>query len=130
MKISSFVILLLLVCSCASKVVRIATAEDKANFGITRPTKALFFVENENIKASEDCISDHKKIADRLYAEFNGATEKIMIGRTNAKTFKFSNGKITWFVDVRNFPKRTAMILFDGENKPIIEYTPKSMSPW
>lgn len=105
--------------------IRVATAEDKANFGITRPTKALFFVENENITVSEDGVNEHKKIADRLYNQFNGATEKLMIGRTNAKTFKFSNGNTTWFVDVRNFPKRTAMILFDGKDKPIIEYNSK-----
>ncbi|MGU3375840.1 hypothetical protein [Chryseobacterium sp. M5A1_1a] len=102
-----------------------ANSDDKANFGISNPTKALFFVENENITASEDHIRGHKEIADKIYAQFGGATERVMVGRTNAKTFKFSNGDTTWFVDIRTFPKRTAMILFDGKNEPIIEYNVK-----
>lgn len=125
MKIFPFIVLFLLFCSCSPKMVRVATTEDKANFGISNPTKALFFVENENRAASEDHIRIHKETADRIYAQFGGATERVMVGRTNAKTFRFSNGETTWFTDVLNFPKRTAMILFDGKSEPIIEYNVK-----
>ncbi len=126
MKILSFIMLFLLLYSCSPKMFRLATSDDKANFRISNPSKAVFFVENENITASEDCIRDHKEIADRFYRESGGATERLMIARTNAKTFKFSNGTTIWFVDVQNFPKRTAMILFDGKNEPLIEYNPKN----
>lgn len=119
------VLFFLFVYSCSPKMIRIAASEDKANFGISKPTKAVFFVENESIGASEIHINDHKNTADKIYARFGGATERVMVGRTNAKTFTFSNGDITWFVDVQKFPKRTAMVLFDGKNEPIIEYNTK-----
>lgn len=126
MKTLPFILLFLLVCSCAPKLTRLATPEDKADFGISNPSKALFFVENENIAASEEYISKHKEIADQFYRAFGGATERVMVARTNAQTFKFSNGSTTWFVKVQNFPKRTAMILFDGKNEPIIESNSKN----
>ncbi|SDJ16240.1 hypothetical protein [Chryseobacterium jejuense] len=126
MKIFPFILLFLLVCSCSPKIIRVATPEDKADFGISNPSKALFFVENENITTSESHISNHKEVADNLYRQFGGATDRVMVGRTNAQTFKFSNGTTTWFVNVQNFPKRTAMILFDGKNEPIIEYNTKN----
>lgn len=122
MKIFLFILLFLLVCACSPKVTRLAVPGDKADFGVSSPSKALFFVENENITASEEHISNHKKVADNFYKQFGGATERVMVGRTNAKAFKFSNGTTTWFVNVQDFPKRTAMILFDGKNEPIIEY--------
>ncbi|MBP2616586.1 hypothetical protein [Chryseobacterium jejuense] len=126
MKILSFMLLFLLVCSCSPRMTRLATPEDKTDFGISNPSKALFFVENESITAPENHISYHKEVADNLYRQFGGATERVMVARTNAQTFKFSNGTTTWFVNVQNFPKRTAMILFDGENEPIIEYHTKN----
>ncbi len=126
MKIFPFILLFLLVCACSPKVTRLAVPEDKADFGISNPSKALFFVENESINASEEHISNHKKVADNLYRQFGGATERVMVGRTNAKAFKFSNGTTTWFVNVQDFPTRTAMILFDGKNEPIIEYNTKN----
>ncbi|MCS4301215.1 hypothetical protein [Chryseobacterium sp. BIGb0232] len=126
MKIFPFILLFLLVCACSPKVTRLAVPEDKADFGISNPSKALFFVENESIIASEEHISNHKAVADHLYRQFGGATERVMVGRTNAKAFKFSNGATTWFVNVQDFPKRTAMILFDGKNEPIIEYNTKN----
>ncbi|MDN3692094.1 hypothetical protein QWZ06_07395 [Chryseobacterium tructae] len=126
MKIFPFIMLFLLVYSCSPKMFRLATPDDKANFGISNPSKALFFIENEKMAAPEDRISDHKEIADKLYKQLGGATDRLMVARTNAKTFKFSNGTTTWFVDIQNFPKRTAMILFDGKNEPVIEYNPKN----
>ena len=48
-------LLLLLVAlySCTTSPVRTATTNDKADFGISQPTKAIFFVQNENLKANE-----------------------------------------------------------------------------
>lgn len=126
MKILSFIVLFLLLYSCSPKMFRIATSDDKASFGISNPSKSVFFVENEKVAAPEDLIHDHKEIADLLYKRLGGATDKLMVARTNAKTFKFSNGTTTWFVDIQNFPKRTAMILFDGKSEPLIEYNPKN----
>ncbi len=126
MKIFPSILLFLLISSCSPRMTRLANPEDKADFGISNSSKALFFVENEKITAPENRISTHKEIADSLYRQFGGATERIMVARTNAQTFTFSNGATTWFVNVQNFPKRTAMILFDGKNEPIIEYNPKS----
>lgn len=117
-------LLLLLVAlySCTTSPIRTATTNDKADFGISKPTKALFFVQNENLKANEKPLKEHTELSNKIYNSFGGATDKLLVGRTNAKTFKFSNGTTTWYVDVNTFTKPTAMILFDGEHFPLIEY--------
>lgn len=95
MKKHYYLLLLLIVCSCASNPIRLATATDKADIGITKPTQALFFVQNENLKVSDEQLKDHTELSNTIYNSFGGATDKLFVGRTNAKTFKFSNGTTT-----------------------------------
>lgn len=123
---SYFLLLLLLLCSCASNPIRFATTTDKADFGITKPTQALFFVINENLKATDQELKDYKEISNKYYNHFGGATDRLFVGRTNAKTFKFSNEKTIWYVEVNKLTKPTALVLFDGEHKPIVEYNKKN----
>lgn len=121
-----YTLLLLVFCiSCSTRIIRPAHQGEKADFGITAPGKAVFFVENEGLESTDEQIKLHTQTADRMYNKFGLSTDRLMIGRTNAQTFKFSVGIKTWFVVVKNLKKRTAMILFDGANKPIIEYNPE-----
>ena len=119
-----------LVCiTCSPKIIRNPKNGEKSDFGITSPSKAAFFVENENIKAEEELVKKHTETANQIYGLFGSATDLMLVGRTNAKTFKFTKGKKTWFVDVKQMKKRTAMILFDGSGKPIIEYDVENYLP-
>ncbi|UQB70138.1 hypothetical protein [Epilithonimonas zeae] len=115
--------------SCSQNIIRNPMNGEKSDFGITSPSKALFFVENEKIDDDEEKIKTHTKTANEIYSMFGEITDKMMVGRTNAKTFKFTRGKKTWLVDVNKMPKRTAMILFDGLQKPFIEYDSEKYLP-
>lgn len=120
----STLFLLLISLSCAPRIIRSAYKGEKADFGITSPSKAAFFVENETIESTDEQVKLHIQTANKIYNQFGFSTDQMMVGRTNAKTFKFSNGKKTWFVAVKNLKNRTAMVLFDGSTKPVIEYNP------
>lgn len=115
--------------SCSPKIIRNWKEGEKSDFGITSPSKAAFFVENENIQAEEKLVKKHTEIANQIYGLFGSATDQMLVGRTNAKTFKFTKGKKTWFVDVNQMTKRTAMILFDGSEKPMVEYNVENYLP-
>ncbi len=123
--IISAIAIVLLSISCSPKIIRKAKKGEKSNFGLTAPSKAVFFVENKNIEANEELVKTHTKAANKIHDLFGIATDKMMVGRTNAKTFKFSKGKKTWFVEINKMKNRTAMILFNGSQKPIIEYNPE-----
>ena len=122
-------LVLLFATSCSPTIIRNAQEGEKSDFGITSPSKAVFFVENENIEADEKQVKTHTETANHIYNLFGFATDLMMVGRTNAKNFKFTKGKKTWFVDVKKMQKRTAMILFDGSKKPIIEYDSEKYLP-
>ena len=112
--------------SCRTSSVQQVNSDIKTKFGfeITTPNKAVFFVEN---KKSKDRVSDlHSEIADLLYQQFGPATDDFFIAKTNARDFKFNLADKTYYIDVEKLPKNTAMILFDGKHKPIIEYNPKN----
>ena len=112
--------------SCRTALVQQVNSDVKTKFGfeITTPNKAVFFVEN---KQSKERISDHhSEIADLLYQQFGPATDYFFIAKTNARDLKFNLADKTYYIDVEKLPKRTAMILFDGKHKPIIEYNPKN----
>ena len=123
------IIILLFATSCSTKIIRKAQEGEKSHFGITSPSKAVFFVENENIEADEKQVKNHTEKANHIYNLFGFATDAMIVGRTNAKTFKFTKDKKSWFVDVNKMPKRTAMILFDGSGKPMIEYDSEKYLP-
>lgn len=115
--------------SCSPKIIRNAKEGERSDFGITSPSKAAFFVENENIQAEEGLMKKHTETANQIYDSFGSATDLMLVGRTNAKTFKFTKGKKTWFVDVNQMTNRTAMILFDGAEKPMVEYDVEKYLP-
>lgn len=118
---TSFTIFLISI-SCSPRIIRNWKEGERSDFGIASPSKAAFFVENETIQAEEELVERHTETANQIYGLFGSATDRMLVGRTNAKTFKFTKGKRTWFVDVGQMNKRTAMILFDGSQKPMVEY--------
>ena len=126
MRIFIVFVLFLGLASCKTASVQQVNSDTKTKFGfeITTPNKAVFFVEN---KKSKDRVSDHHvEIADLLYQQFGPATDDFFIAKTDARDFKFNLADKTYYIDVEKLPKRTAMILFDGKHKPIIEYNPKN----
>lgn len=129
MKIKNLLLLFLMisVISCTSKYITEVPATTKTRFGmeITTPTKAVFFVENENAAGTEEQLSEHRQIADKLYHQFGPATDNLYIARTNAQDLKFNLGNSTYYIDVGKLPHRTAMIVFDGKNKPVLIFESK-----
>lgn len=126
MRIFIVFVLFLGLSSCRTASIQQVNSDIKTKFGfeITTPNKAVFFVEN---KQSKERISDHhSEIADLLYQQFGPATDDFFIAKTNARDLKFNLADKTYYIDVEKLPKRTAMILFDGKHKPIIEYNPKN----
>lgn len=119
-------ILPIFVFSCSSKYVKLVNRDAKTEFGftLTAPTKGVFFVENIKVNASKDKMQKHAEIANSIYNNYGPATDKMFIGRTNARQLKFNIDDKTYLIDISKFKKRTAMVLFDGKNKPIIEYSP------
>lgn len=108
---------------CTTRYMTNASPAGRSQVSIKSPSRAALFVENEKIKSSESARTAHKTTADKIYNQFGGATDQMLVGRTNAQAIKFTNeGGQSWIVDVGKFRKRTAMILFDGIHKPTIEF--------
>lgn len=110
--------------SCSSKYIKVVNKDIKTEFGITisAPSQGAFFVENTKTNAPNDIIEIHTKTANSIYNNYGPSTEKRFLGRTNARQLKFIIEDKTYLIDITKFKKRTAMILFDGKSKPIIEY--------
>ncbi|PDS25880.1 hypothetical protein, partial [Flavobacterium branchiophilum] len=110
--------------SCSSKYIKLVSAETKTEFGFTiiAPSQCIFFVENTKVNATSSQIENHTKIANSIYNKFGPSSDKLFVGRTNARQLKFSITDKTYFIDITQLKKRTAMVIFDGKNKPIIEY--------
>lgn len=125
----TFVFLLLfVVSSCASRYIKVVSPDTKTEFGITlkAPSEAIFFVENVNITGDNQV---HTNLANSLYNQYGPATDKRVVGRTDARQLKFILKDKTYLIDITKLKKRTALILFDGKNKPIIEYKTKKYRP-
>lgn len=124
--ISCFLIILFLN-SCSSRYIKLVDHDTKTEFGITitAPSQGMFFVENQKVSASKNKIEIHTKTANSIYNNYGPATDIMFVGRTNARQLKFKSNNKTYLIDITQFKKRTAMILFDGKNKPIIEYNEK-----
>lgn len=122
-------LLIILVVSngCSSKHIKKVNQDIKTDFGITvtSPSQGIFFVENQKVAASEEEIEIHKKTADSIYNTYGPATDNRFVGRTNARELKFITAKKTYLIDITMLNKRTAMVLFDGKNKPVLKYNPK-----
>ena len=112
--------------SCKTSSVQQVNPDTKTKFGfeITAPNKAVFFVENKNSDAQPSI--NHEETEDLLYNEFGPARDDFFIAKTNARDLKFNLAQKTFYIDVEKLQKRTAMILFDGKHKPIIEFNPKN----
>lgn len=89
------------------------------------PSQGIFFVENEKVGASKNKIQIHTNTANSIYNNYGPATDKRFVGRTNARQLKFNVKDKTYLIDITKLKKRTAMVLFNGESKPIIRYNAK-----
>ncbi len=115
---------LLILSSCVSKIIIPVENTTKADIAITASSKAVLFVDNNsNIESEQGQI--HKYIGNEIYKIFGGATDRMFVGNTNAKTLKFTttDGK-NWFINTNKLKHPFAMIVFDNQ-KPFIEYNPK-----
>lgn len=114
--------------SCSSRHIKKVNPDTKTEFGmtLTAPSQGIFFVENEKVGASnKKTIENHTRAANSIYNNYGPSTDKRFVGRTNVRQLKFNIKDKTYLIDITEFKHRTAMILFDGKNKPIIEYNPK-----
>lgn len=115
---------LLILSSCASKIVIPVENTTKADIATTAPSKAVLFVEKKsNYDIEQRQI--HKYISNEIYNTFGGATDKMFVSSTNAESLKFTttDGK-SWFIDVNKLEHPFAMVVFDN-HKPFIEYNPE-----
>ncbi len=100
------------------------SGKEKIDIALTNGSKAVFFVENLAKKADEQTQALHKKNSDSIYNMFGGATTTLLVGRTNAQSFKSVTKLKSWYVYVKDLKYRTAMIMIDGNAEPVIEYDP------
>lgn len=115
---------LLILSSCASKIIIPVENSTKADIAITAPSKAVLFVEKKSNNDTEQ-RQIHKYISNEIYNTFGGATDRMFISSTNAESLKFTttDGK-SWFIDVNKLEHPFAMVVFDN-HKPYIEYNPE-----
>lgn len=127
MKNITFFLMLLTLTSCSRRYIQKVNPNTKTKFGfeISAPSKAVCFVTNQKISASERRVNLHQKIANSLYNKYGPATDDFFIASTNAKDVKFNLDEKTYYIDVEQLPNRTAMILFDGRHKPVVKFNPK-----
>lgn len=127
MKIIIVLFLSLGIISCKTKYIQEVNPNLKTKFGfeVSSGIKAVYFIENENIEICESCLISHNSISSLMYSTYGPAKDDFYIGSTNARDFKFNLANKSYYIDIHDLPKRTAMILFDGKKKPIIEFNPK-----
>lgn len=115
---------LLILSSCASKIIIPVENSTKADIAITAPSKAVLFVEKKSNNDTEQ-RQIHKYISNEIYNTFGGATDRMFVSSTNAESLKFTttHGK-SWFIEVNKLEHPFAMVVFDN-HKPFIEYNPE-----
>lgn len=125
-------LVMLLSTSCATKYIVKVDPEIKPEFGfeVTAPNKAIFFVENLDSKNRTSRLLWHKEISGRLYKKYGPSEDGFIITQTNARDFKFNLKEKTYYIEVKNLPRRTAMILFDGKHRPIVCFNPDKYGDW
>ncbi|MFD2910104.1 hypothetical protein ACFSX9_15345 [Flavobacterium ardleyense] len=123
-KIAKFYLLFVLLSSCSSKYIQKVSPDTKTKFGfeISAPSVSIFFVENGTREVDDRTLYNHKNTANRLYNKYGPATDRFFIAETNARDFKFNLKGVTYYIEVDSLPQRTAMILFNGRSRPIIEF--------
>lgn len=115
------IIVLFVVVSCSSKIITKTTADVESDVSVTDDTLILL-IENEDIRATPSEIDAHNKMSESLYNQFGPVTTEFPMFSTTGKKFLLSSNDNHWLVDANKMKKRTAILLFDGKNKPIIEY--------
>lgn len=105
------------------------SSKEKTDITLTNGGKAVFFVENVSKKEDASIKALHKKNSDSIYSMFGGATTTLLVGRTNAQSFKSITKLKSWYVYVKDLKHRTAMIMIDGNTEPTIEYNPDKYIP-
>lgn len=125
--VAYYFLIIIFLNSCSSRYIKLVSPDTKTEFGITltTPSQGIFFVENEQVGASKNKIKVHTKTANSIYNDYGPATDKRFVGRTNARQLKFNVKDKTYLIDITKLKKRTAMVLFNGESKPIIKYNAK-----
>lgn len=125
--VAYYFLIIIFLNSCSSRYIKLVSPDTKTEFGITltRPSQGIFFVENEKVGASKNKIQIHTNTANSIYNNYGPATDKRFVGRTNARQLKFNVKDKTYLIDITKLKKRTAMVLFNGESKPIIRYNAK-----
>lgn len=111
-------------CFC-SKVSAQSNTERIADLGFTTPTKVVVFVENENKKIKPATAKKHNEMSKKIRSHYGPMRTDLFVADTKAKSLKFTTRHDVYFIDIHTLPKRNAMIVFDGENKPVIYYNPK-----
>lgn len=113
--------------SCSPQYVKLVDSDTPVDFGMTftAPSQGIFFVENESASDSQENIQYHLRSANSIFNAYGPSTDQRYLGRTNARQLKFNLKKKTYLIDITKLKHRTAMIMFDGKNKPIIEYDAK-----
>jgi len=96
-----------------------------ADLGFTTPTKVVVFVENENKKIKPATAKKHNEMSKKIRLHYGPMRTDLFVANTKAKSLKFTTRHDVYFIDINTLPKRNAMIVFDGENKPVIYYNPK-----
>lgn len=115
---------ILFLCSCSSRYIKSVDPQVKTAFGITltAPSQGIFFVQNKKVDAFKSEIEDHIQAANSIYNKYGPATDLRFVGTTNARQLKFHTKDRTYLIDITKFKRRTALVLFDGQRKPIIVY--------
>lgn len=113
--------------SCSSRYIKLVNPDTKIEFGITltSPSQGILFVENKKISASKSTIEIHTRMTNSIHNKYGPASDKRFVGRTNARQLKFNMKDKTYVIEVSKLKKRTAIVLFNGKDKPIIEYREK-----
>lgn len=129
MKFYLSLLLTIFLCTNSTYAQTSESAKEKIDIELTNGGKAVFFVENLAKKTDEKTQVLHKKNSDSIYNMFGGATTTLLVGRTNAQSFKSVTKLKNWYVYVKDLKQRTAMIMIDGNAEPTIEYDPNKYIP-
>ncbi len=124
---SSYFLCIMFLNSCSSGYIKLVDSDVKTEFGITltAPAQGIFFVQNKKVDAFKSEIESHNKAASSIYNNYGPATNERFVGKTNARQLKFHTRDKTYLIDITKFKRRTALIVFDGQKKPVISYNVK-----
>lgn len=115
---------ILLLGSCSPKLITRTFEKKSSDLRFLDGTKAILFVENRDLMQNRKELEHHNQTTKSLFQQFGMVTISLPMFSTSGKVFQFGTGDFFWVVDMNHAKKRTAMIIFDGKQKPVIEYNP------